>query len=131
MILMIEDDAIEVMKMKRTISRLEQDHELIEADNGEAALDILSQTIIPDIILLDLNMPKMSGIDFLKRMKSDNRLKYIPTIILTTSSNERDLQACYELGIAGYVLKPLKYDDYVLKIRRLLDYWSANELYSL
>ncbi|MGB5980871.1 MAG: response regulator [Nonlabens sp.] len=130
-ILLIEDDAIEVMKMKRTISRFDQDHELIEAENGEEALDLLKQTIIPDIILLDLNMPKMSGIDFLKKMKSDNRFKYIPTIILTTSSNERDLQACYELGIAGYVLKPLKYDEYVLKIHRLLDYWSANELYSL
>ena len=130
-ILLIEDDAIEIMKMKRTLSRFDQDHDLIEAHNGEEALEILAQTIIPDIILLDLNMPKMSGIEFLTRIKSDQRLKYIPTIVLTTSCNEKDLQACYELGIAGYVLKPLKYDDYVSKIQRLFNYWSANEFYSL
>lgn len=131
-ILLIEDDKIEIMKMQRTLSRLDQKHELIEAYNGEEAMQLLSQAFwTPDIILLDLNMPKVSGIDFLTNLKSDPKFKYIPTIILTTSSNERDLQACYELGIAGYVLKPLKYDDYVSKIESLFNYWSANEFYSL
>ena len=73
-------------------------------------------------------MPKISGLEFLKILKADDRLKYIPTIILTTSNNQRDLLECYKIGIAGYVLKPLKYEDYVSKIEKLLSYWSINEL---
>ena len=73
-------------------------------------------------------MPKINGIEFLSILKNDNALKYVPTIILTTSSNQRDLLACYEIGIAGYILKPLKYEEYVSKIEKLLGYWSINEL---
>ena len=128
-ILLIEDDMIEVMKLNRTISSLKLDHTVIEANNGEDALEILNKKDqLPDIILLDLNMPKVNGIEFLKILKNDAQLKYIPTIVLTTSSNQKDLKACFEIGIAGYVLKPLKYDDYVAKIKRILAYWSINEL---
>jgi CheY-like chemotaxis protein len=73
-------------------------------------------------------MPKMNGIEFLKILKADDILKYIPTIILTTSSNRRDLLECYKIGIAGYIIKPLKYEDYVSKLSSALDYWSQNEL---
>ena len=73
-------------------------------------------------------MPKMNGIEFLSILKSDENLRYIPAIILTTSKNQKDLLECYKIGIAGYVLKPLKYEDYILKIQNLLDYWSCNEL---
>ena len=128
-ILLIEDDMIEVMKLNRTISSLELEHKIVEANNGEDALKILNKKDeLPDIILLDLNMPKINGIEFLNILKNDDILKYIPTIILTTSSNQRDLLECYEIGIAGYVLKPLKYEDYVAKIEKLLAYWSINEL---
>ncbi|WP_040280367.1 response regulator [Psychroserpens damuponensis] len=128
-ILLIEDDMIEVMKLNRAVSSLKLQHNIVEANNGEDALKVLEQKDkLPDVILLDLNMPKINGIEFLKILKSDDRLKYIPTIILTTSSNKRDLLACFEIGIAGYVLKPLKYDDYVFKIEKLLSYWSMNEL---
>lgn len=128
-ILLIEDDMIEVMKLNRTISKLEQNHDIIEANDGEEALNILqNKNEFPDIILLDLNMPKINGIEFLNILKSDDVLKYIPTIILTTSNNQQDLLECYKIGIAGYILKPLKYEDYVLKIEKLLAYWSINEL---
>jgi len=129
-ILLIEDDMIEIMKFNRTLSSLELDHNIIEAKNGEQALQILEdkKDSLPDIILLDLNMPKISGIEFLSILKKDSQLKYIPTIILTTSNNEKDLVECYKIGIAGYVLKPLKYEDYVSKIESLLNYWSINEL---
>ncbi|QRM88830.1 response regulator [Lacinutrix sp. WUR7] len=128
-ILLIEDDMIEVMKLNRTISTLKLDHKIIEANNGEEALEILEQKDnLPDIILLDLNMPKINGIEFLSILKSDDVLKYIPTIILTTSNNQKDLLECYKIGVAGYVLKPLKYEDYVSKIEKLLAYWSINEL---
>ena len=128
-ILLIEDDLIEVMKLNRATSSLQLNHNIKEANNGEFALKLLEQKdSLPDIILLDLNMPKISGIEFLKILKNDERLKYIPTIILTTSNNQRDLLECYKIGIAGYVLKPLKYEDYVSKIEKLLAYWSINEL---
>lgn len=128
-IMLIEDDLIEVMKLNRTLSTLNLNHQLIEANNGEMALNLLeSKENLPDIILLDLNMPKLNGIEFLSILKKDEILRYIPTIILTTSSNEKDLIECYEIGVAGYILKPLKYEDYVSKIDKLLAYWSINEL---
>jgi CheY-like chemotaxis protein len=128
-ILLIEDDMIEVMKLNRATGSLQLKHKITEANNGEDALKILEQKDnLPDIILLDLNMPKINGIEFLKILKSDDRLKYIPTIILTTSNNQRDLLECYKIGVAGYILKPLKYEEYVSKIEKLLSYWSINEL---
>ena len=130
-ILLIEDDAIEVMKFNRVLSTLKMNHKIIEANNGEEALTILKEKeIIPDIIILDLNMPRINGIEFLQILKSDDYLKYIPSIILTTSNNHKDVMECYKIGIAGYVLKPLKYDDYVERIRKMLEYWSTNELIS-
>jgi len=128
-ILLIEDDMIEVMKFNRAINSLGLTHEITEANNGEEALELLEKKDqLPDIILLDLNMPKINGIEFLKILKADERLRYIPTIILTTSSNQKDLLECFEVGIAGYVLKPLKYEDYISKIEKILRYWSVNEL---
>ena len=130
-ILLIEDDTIEVMKFNRVLSTLKMNHKIIEANNGEEALEILKvKDIIPDIIILDLNMPKINGIEFLKILKQDEYLRYIPAVILTTSNNHKDLLECYKIGIAGYVLKPLKYEDYLDKIKKTLDYWSSNELIS-
>ncbi len=131
-ILLIEDDTIELMKLNRAMSSLNMNHEVREANNGEDGLELLlSKNYYPDIILLDLNMPKINGIEFLSILKGNESLKFIPTIILTTSSNEKDLQACYNIGISGYILKPLKYEDYIAKINLLLSYWSANELIKL
>lgn len=130
-ILLIEDDAIEVMKFNRVLKKLEANHKVVEANNGEEALEILkNKEIIPDIILLDLNMPKLNGIEFLTILKNDDVLKYIPSIILSTSSNHKDMLECYKIGIAGYLIKPLKYDEYAERIKRTLDYWSTNELIS-
>ncbi len=131
-ILLVEDNLIEIMKMKRTISLLKLNHTINEAKNGEEALQVLEdKSNIPDIILLDLNMPKISGIEFLKIIKANDDLKHIPTIILTTSNNQKDLLECYKTGMSGYVLKPLKYEDYVKKIEKVLAYWSVNELRKL
>lgn len=131
-VLLVEDNLIEIMKMKRTISLLKLKHTIYEAKNGEEALQFLEdRSNIPDIILLDLNMPKINGIEFLKIIKANDDLKHIPTIILTTSSNQKDLLECYRTGMSGYVLKPLKYEDYVKKIETVLAYWSVNELRKL
>ena len=130
-ILLIEDDAIEIMKFNRVLKTLGMNHKVIEANNGEEALEVLKvKEVIPDIIVLDLNMPRINGIEFLRILKKDDFLKYIPAIILTTSNNHTDLLECYKTGIAGYLLKPLKYDDYVDRIKKLLEYWSCNELIS-
>lgn len=130
-ILLIEDDTIEVMKFNRVVKNLEHPHRIVEANNGEEALTMLkNKVILPDIIILDLNMPRINGIEFLGILKEDDTLKYIPAIILTTSGNHKDLLECYRIGIAGYILKPLKYEDYTDRIKKLIDYWSVNELIS-
>lgn len=128
-ILFIEDDVIEVMKFNRVLQTLQMNHKITEAENGEEAQRMLRENnYVPDIIILDLNMPKISGIEFLMMLKNDAVLKYIPTIILTTSNNHRDVKECYEIGIAGYILKPLKYEDYLASIKKVLDYWMNNVL---
>lgn len=128
-ILFIEDDMIESMKFQRTLSKVDSKHTILEAKNGEQALDVLKTSqVLPDIILLDLNMPRMSGIEFLEILKANTQFRYIPIIILTTSENRADLLECYRIGIAGYVIKPLKYEDYEYKIKTVLAYWETNEL---
>ena len=70
----------------------------------------------------------MNGIEFLKILKADDTLKFLPTIILTTSENRADLLECYRIGVSGYVIKPLKYEDYESKIQKVLEYWNINQL---
>ncbi len=128
-ILLIEDDMIEVLKFNRVLNSLPIEHKVIEANNGEAALKILmDEKKISDLVVLDLNMPKMNGKEFLRILKEDPILKYIPTIILSTSNNNVDIKECYEIGIAGYLMKPLKYEDYMEKVQNLISYWSISEL---
>ncbi len=128
-ILLVEDNIIEILKVKRAIENLGMNHEVLEAENGEIALDsIKHEEINPDIVLLDLNMPKMNGLEFLAIVRNDESMRHLPVIILSTSNNNRDLMEAYKLGVSGYILKPLKYDDYVKKIEYTLQYWSNNEL---
>lgn len=128
-ILLVEDNIIEILKLKRAIENLGMNHEVLEAENGEIALDSIKQEEInPDIVLLDLNMPKMNGLEFLAKVRNDESMRHLPIIILSTSNNNRDLKEAYKLGVSGYILKPLKYEDYVKKIEYTLQYWSNNEL---
>lgn len=128
-VLLIEDNLIEVMKMERAISSLGLNHIINVANNGEEALEILEDNQQwPDLILLDLNMPRISGIEFLMILKNNEDLKHIPTVILTTSDNQKDIEECYRIGVSGYIVKPLKYYDYVDKIQTVLSYWGINEI---
>ena len=114
-ILLIEDDYLDVTSVKRSLTKLNVDHTLHVAHNGEEALAILNGTegegkVLPDIILLDINMPKMNGIEFLQIIKNYLSLKNIKVFIMTTSSEEYDRIAVENLGVAGYILKPLNFD---------------------
>jgi CheY-like chemotaxis protein len=128
-LLIIDDDEIERMKFKRVCHKNEYPHTILEAKNGEVALEILkNKDSLPHLILLDLNMPKMNGIEFLRILKLKESLKYIPIIIMSSSDNDKDVKECYKLGAAGYIIKPLHFEDYSNRIVSLLNYWTNNEL---
>lgn len=127
--LLIDDDEIEQLKFQRILKKLDHKHKVREANDGEEALELItSGNYIPDVILLDLNMPKMNGIDFLKLFKQHDSLRYIPIIMLTTSSNHSEIKQCYAEGASGYIIKPLKYEDYIKKVETLSNYWFENEV---
>ncbi|WP_075344492.1 response regulator [Tenacibaculum agarivorans] len=127
-ILFVDDDEVERMKFSRVCSQSEHKTVITEATNGEDALNKLKGSSSYQLIFLDLNMPKMNGIEFLEILKADDRLKFIPIVILSSSDNMDDLKKCYELGIAGYIIKPIRYEDYSRHITTMLDYWSSSEL---
>ena len=123
-ILFIEDDIVETMKMNRTINKLEVPYKIQEAKNGEQALDILNKGgELPDIILLDLNMPRMDGREALQAIKANPCLKGIPVVILTTSKQEEDMVKGYDLGAASYITKPVTFDGLVELMKALGKYW--------
>lgn len=114
-ILLVEDDYLDVTNVKRALNKLAVDYTLHVAHNGVDALAILNGNtqdgtrIHPDIILLDINMPKMNGLEFLGIIKSYYSLNNIKTFIMTTSAEEYDKVAAENLGISGYILKPLDF----------------------
>lgn len=112
-ILLVEDDQLDVISVERSLNKLAQNYELYTAYNGIEALEILKDHAqnLPDIILLDLNMPKMNGIEFLKIIKSHDLYKHIDVFIMTTSGEEADRRTAEELGICGYLMKPLNFNN--------------------
>jgi CheY-like chemotaxis protein len=116
-ILLIEDDYLDVESVRRVLKKLNVPHVLKVAHNGVDALALLTTSLpdgsnfVPDIILLDINMPKMNGIEFLGIIKNYHSLKSIKTFVITTSAEEYDKLATTHLGITGYILKPLSFKD--------------------
>ena len=129
-ILLVEDDKVDVMTVKRALEDINVTNKLDVAGNGEEALKHLKNTKneIPCLILLDLNMPLMNGIELLEIIKKDADLKKIPVIVLTTSKEEQDKIDSYNLGIAGYMIKPVEYLDFVQVIKTIDMYWTLSEL---
>jgi len=129
-ILLIEDDLIDKMTVERALKEIRVTNRLDFVGNGEEALDFLRDPTNekPGIILLDLNMPKMNGIDFLKIAKQDPALKRIPVIVLTTSKDERDRVDSFNLGVAGYMIKPVDYMQFVEVVKAIDLYWTLSEL---
>jgi CheY-like chemotaxis protein len=129
-ILLVEDDIVDAMTVKRALSDIKVTNALFTVGNGEEALEYLkdSNNEQPGIIFLDLNMPKMNGIEFLKVMKNDNSMKRVPVIVLTTSQIEQDKIESFDLGVAGYMIKPVDYLQFVETMRTIDMYWTLSEL---
>ncbi|TDP03194.1 response regulator [Flavobacterium sp. 245] len=113
-ILLIEDDELDTISVDRSLKKLEIKYDLHTAYNGLEALQMLRKNenpLVPDVILLDINMPKMNGIEFLRILRADENLKDLKVFIMTTSSESSDRETAENLGISGYIIKPLNYTD--------------------
>lgn len=111
-ILLVEDDELDVISVKRSLAQLKTEYDLLCAFNGIEALEILRDaTVLPDVILLDLNMPRMNGIEFLKELRANPGLREIRVFVMTTSSESTDREKAESLGISGFIIKPLNYND--------------------
>jgi len=128
-LLLVEDDEVDVMTVKRCMRELKIKNRFAVCGNGEEAIDYLEDSCdnLPALILLDINMPRMNGIEFLSVIKKDDRFKRIPVIVLTTSKEEQDRYASFDLSAAGYMIKPVDYQQFLNTINVIKVYWSMSE----
>jgi CheY-like chemotaxis protein len=129
-ILLVEDDQVDTMTVKRALKEIHVTNPLVHVENGEEAVEYLrdSQSEKPCIVLLDLNMPIMNGIEFLQVVKHDDQLKRIPVVVLTTSEEQQDKVNSFNLGVAGYMAKPVDYRQFVEVMRSIDAYWTISEM---
>lgn len=133
-LLLVEDDEVDIQDIIRVFKQNKIINPLHVARNGVEALNMLRGTNgeaklvpTPKIILLDLNLPKMDGIEFLKALRADPILKSILVCVLTSSNEDRDKQDAYNLNVAGYILKPVQLSDFIEVISTLKNYWALLE----
>jgi CheY-like chemotaxis protein len=133
-ILLVDDDDVDVMNVQRAFKKNNIANPLFIARDGLEALEILRREG-PDgmpkerrLILLDLNMPRMNGMEFLRELRSDPELHSLTVIVLTTSDDERDKVEAYNLNVAGYIVKPVTFLAFVEAMAALNKYWTINEL---
>ena len=129
-ILLVEDDQVDAMIVERALKEIKITNRLDVAHDGEKALARLmdAHTEKPCLILLDLNMPRMNGLELLSIIKQHEILKKIPVIILTSSGEEQDKLDSFKWGVAGYIIKPVEYQQFVEIMRTIDSYWSLSEL---
>ena len=135
-ILLVEDDEVDVMNVKRAFKKYKITNPLFVAGNGIEALAMLrnedsSEPRVPEsrrLILLDLNMPKMNGLEFLQELRQDEVLKRSPVIVLTTSDEDKDRIEAYNLNVAGYILKPVTFANFAEVMVALNKYWALCEM---
>ncbi len=134
-LLLVEDDEVDVMNVRRAFKKNNITNPLYVANNGLEALFMLRGNgvapVVPPnrrLILLDINMPKMNGIEFLRELRADSSLKAIPVIVLTTSNEDKDKVEAYHLNVAGYILKPVTFSSFVDAIGTLNKYWTLSEI---
>ena len=130
-ILLVEDDQVDVMNVQRAFKKSRITNPLWTAENGIEALEKLRGGKIPLhrlLVLLDLNMPRMNGIEFLKEIRADGDLRHLPVVVLTTSDDERDRIEAYNLNVAGYIVKPVTFMNFVEAMATLNKYWMLVEM---
>jgi CheY-like chemotaxis protein len=130
-ILLVDDDEVDVMNVQRAFRRNNIINPFYVAHNGLEALELLRGEEVPRdrrLVLLDLNMPKMSGLEFLREVRADPELRLLTVIVLTTSDDERDKVEAYNLNVAGYIVKPVTFLAFAETMAALNKYWSINEL---
>lgn len=126
-LLVVEDDEVDLMTMKRGLQKADVVHQMTVARDGAEALRVLRDGVMSTarrLIFLDLNMPKMNGLEFLRELRSDSKLSLTPVIVLTTSAEESDRAAAHRLNCAGYFLKPLEFSVFVELLKSINRYWS-------
>jgi CheY-like chemotaxis protein len=130
-ILLVEDDQVDVMNVRRAFEKSHITNPLFVAANGLEALEMLRGDGIPRdrrLVLLDLNMPRMNGIEFLRALRADPQLHMLPVVVLTTSNDERDKVEAYQLNVAGYLIKPVTFVNFVELMAALNKYWMLVEM---
>ena len=129
-ILLVEDDRVDVMTVTRALKEIKVTNPVVNLENGEEALNYLRDPAKPKpcIILLDLNMPIMNGIEFLQVMKHDPQIRRIPVVVLTPSGEQQDKVNSFDLGVAGYMAKPVDYRQFVEVMRTIDAYWTISEV---
>lgn len=133
-ILLVEDDEVDIMNVQRAFRKNKITNPFFIARNGIEALEMMrgsngsaALNPPPGIILLDLNMPKMGGIEFLRELRRDPVFRSISVFVMTTSNEESDKLAAYDLNVAGYIIKPLSFENFVQAISILNHYWMLCE----
>ncbi len=131
-LLLAEDDPADQELVRRSLETTDVPHSLRIVEDGEEALDYLlrrgaycdpGSSPLPDLVLLDLNMPRTDGRAVLQAVQQTPRLRYVPVVVLTTSSQERDIMSCYELGARSFVTKPARLAEFQHVIRVLVEHW--------
>jgi CheY-like chemotaxis protein len=130
-ILLVEDDEVDVTNVRRAFERNKILNPLFVAGDGVEALEILRSGRVPEsrrLVLLDINMPRMNGIEFLRALRADPALAPTPVVMLTTSNDDQDRVEAFQLNVAGYLLKPVTFNSFVEVMATLNKYWSLVEL---
>ena len=129
-ILIVEDDMVDAMTVKKALKDLKVSNDIIHTTNGEEALDYLNNPANPRpcIILLDINMPKMNGIEFLRQAKSREDFGLIPVVMLTTSTNDRDMVESFNLNVASYIVKPVDHKQLVDTVKTVEAFWRLGRV---
>lgn len=131
-ILLVEDNADDEALTKRAFKKNNVMNQLVVARDGVEALDYLFGTgaqagrdlsVMPTVILLDLKLPKVDGLEVLRRLRADARTKFLPVVVLTSSKEEQDLAQSYSLGVNSYIRKPVEFEQFIEAVRQLGLYW--------
>jgi two-component system, response regulator len=125
-ILLVEDNQDDAELTIRALKKYNLANNLVHVGDGEEALDFLFNThvsVLPKIILLDIKMPKVDGIEVLRKIKNDPQRKIIPVVVLTSSKEERDIVESYKLGVNAYIVKPVEFDKFVKAVSEIGFFW--------